>query len=169
MAHQVDVHLTPALDRLANCYQRDIRWQYNIRMNEQLASTNYESKYPNRFKPGNSGNPSGRPKADATIRELARTHTEAALATLVEIIQNKKAPPSARVHAASALLDRGWGKPAMYVESVNVGLTLSDWLSALPAPSGNELVIDITASQPQHELVCEELTKEELDELLGGV
>jgi len=78
------------------------------------------------FKPGFSGNPLGRPKSDATIKELARTQTEAALNTLAEIMQNPKAPPSARVHAASALLDRGWGKPSQYIESMQVGTTLHD-------------------------------------------
>ncbi|MGI0133363.1 MAG: DUF5681 domain-containing protein [Candidatus Micrarchaeaceae archaeon] len=83
------------------------------------------------FKPGVSGNPSGRPKSDASIRELAKQHTHVAISTLVEIMGSKTAPASARVNAASALLDRGWGKPSLHVESVSVNLTLADALEQI--------------------------------------
>jgi hypothetical protein len=62
------------------------------------------------FKPGESGNPSGRPK-DASLRRLARERTAEAIETLVKIMLNEKAASAARVSAATALLDRGWGKP----------------------------------------------------------
>lgn len=80
------------------------------------------------FKPGQSGNPSGRPKSDATIKELAKSHTQEAIETLVEIASNKKASANARVSAATALLDRGWGRPHQYVESVSIGLSYTDFL-----------------------------------------
>src|SRR4051812_27871924 len=99
---------------------------YNYLMNELQPIENERPSHL--FKPGVSGNPSGRPKSDATIRELAREHTETALQTLAEIMQNEKAPHSARVHAACALLDRGWGKPTMHVESLTVGATFEDLL-----------------------------------------
>lgn len=50
-------------------------------------------------------------KASAEIRSLARAHTETAIRTLAGIMRERKAPAAARVAAASALLDRGWGKP----------------------------------------------------------
>jgi hypothetical protein len=59
---------------------------------------------------GVSGNPGGRPKGKV-LGELARAHTEEAIRVLVEVMNNKKASPSARVSAASAILDRGYGKP----------------------------------------------------------
>jgi hypothetical protein len=92
------------------------------------------------FQPGVSGNPSGRPKSDATIRDLARQQTEPAIQTLTDIMDNKKAPYSARVHAACALLDRGWGKPAQYTESVNVGMSFQDYLDNLPPPPSDAVV-----------------------------
>ena len=50
-------------------------------------------------------------KALADIRSLARSHTALAIKTLTSIAAQPKANPSARVSAACALLDRGWGKP----------------------------------------------------------
>jgi hypothetical protein len=51
-------------------------------------------------------------KATADIRSLARAQTALAIRTLTGVCGSKAAPASARVSAASALLDRGWGKPA---------------------------------------------------------
>lgn len=69
-----------------------------------------------RFAPGASGNPTGAGKASMRLRELARTHTETAIATLVAILTDVEAPHSARVAAAEAILNRGWGKPAQPVD-----------------------------------------------------
>jgi hypothetical protein len=42
---------------------------------------------------------------------LARGHTELCIKVLAGIVSQEAIPPGARVSAASALLDRGWGKP----------------------------------------------------------
>jgi hypothetical protein len=68
------------------------------------------------WKPGQSGNPSGRLKVVGEIRALAREHTQVALEALVEIVKNKKAPPAARVAAATHLLDRAYGRPETKIE-----------------------------------------------------
>lgn len=71
------------------------------------------------FVKGQSGNPGGRAKVTVngmTLTEMARAHTEKALKALVEVVSNKGAPESARISAATALLDRGWGRPAQAVE-----------------------------------------------------
>ena len=61
------------------------------------------------WKPGQSGNPGGRPRAVGEVRDLAREQTGTAIDTLAGICQNGRSE-SARVAAAVALLDRGWGR-----------------------------------------------------------
>ena len=50
------------------------------------------------------------PKTPTQIRSLARSHTETAVNVLAGVMNQKDAPASARIAAACALLDRGWGK-----------------------------------------------------------
>lgn len=59
---------------------------------------------------GVSGNPGGRAKEVAHVKELARQFTEEAIRTLAEIMGDLSAPHSARVKASESLLDRAWGK-----------------------------------------------------------
>jgi hypothetical protein len=49
-------------------------------------------------------------KPPCDIRSLAQAHTEDAIKTLAQITNQADASPAARVSAAIALLDRGWGK-----------------------------------------------------------
>jgi len=93
------------------------------------------------FKPGVSGNPGGRPKRPATIearkvvadvKAAARELTSDAMDTLKQVMQDPKAPAAARVSAAIAILDRGWGKPKQTIEG-NTGLTLEQLVLASAA------------------------------------
>ena len=68
------------------------------------------------FAPGTSGNPGGRPKDEARVAELARSHTIEAIDTLVDLMRNGR-DERVRGTAAQALLDRGWGKPKVEVVS----------------------------------------------------
>lgn len=54
-------------------------------------------------------------KTPLEIKSLARAHTVTAIKTLAGIMQQTEAPPAARVQAAQALLDRGWGKAAQII------------------------------------------------------
>lgn len=69
---------------------------------------------PGTFEPGKSGNPGGRPKSEVRLKELAKEHTEDAIATLVKGLRFKG--ERSRIAAAEALLDRGWGKPSQHIE-----------------------------------------------------
>ena len=51
-------------------------------------------------------------KTIVQIESLARVWTETMVNVLSSIAMQKTAPQAARVSAAVALLDRGWGKPA---------------------------------------------------------
>jgi hypothetical protein len=85
------------------------------------------------WNPGISGNPSGRPRRPDTIatrqifinvRAAARALTQEAIDTLAGVMRDGKAPPAARIAAATALLDRGHGRPSQAVE-LNVGCDLA--------------------------------------------
>ena len=72
------------------------------------------------FQPGQSGNPGGRKPKSAEERELeeiAKANSPDALATLIAIHKNPKMPPAARVTAATAIMDRGHGKPTQPIEA----------------------------------------------------
>lgn len=58
------------------------------------------------------------------IRSLARSHTRTAVRVLVGIMRCKDATPAARVSAANAILDRGWGKATQPLESDSGALEL---------------------------------------------
>jgi Family of unknown function (DUF5681) len=83
------------------------------------------------FKKGQSGNPGGRPKIPDEVKEAARAHTEEAITVLVEVMKDTKAPPSARVSAAGAILDRGWGRPQQSVDMKTSQLTHEECLEQL--------------------------------------
>jgi hypothetical protein len=83
---------------------------------------------------GKSGNPGGRPKAVAAVRELARQWTEVAIRTLADVCQHGE-KEAARVAAAEALLNRAWGRPEQAVQ--------------LEGPNGEQIipVIQITVKK----------------------
>jgi hypothetical protein len=55
------------------------------------------------------------------IRSLARSHTRTALNVLVGVMRSKDATAAAKVSAANAILDRGWGKAAQAIETGDGG------------------------------------------------
>jgi DNA-binding transcriptional regulator PaaX len=68
-----------------------------------------------KFSKGQSGNPGGRPKVLADVRELARHHTPAIIAELARLALKAK-NETTRVAAIRELLDRGFGKPRQGLE-----------------------------------------------------
>lgn len=66
--------------------------------------------------PKTGGRSKGIPnKATASVRDVARQYTEEAILTLAEVMRDKEQPAPARVSAANALLDRGYGKPSTVI------------------------------------------------------
>lgn len=85
------------------------------------------------FKPGISGNPGGRPRKPQTIearrivadvKAAARELTQDAIDTLAAVMKDPKTPAAARISAATALLDRGHGRPT---QAVDVAVTTYDY------------------------------------------
>jgi len=63
------------------------------------------------FKPGRSGNPGGRPKQIAGIRELCQQFSIEAIEILMGIVHDPKSKDSDRIRCIEIILDRGYGKP----------------------------------------------------------
>jgi hypothetical protein len=59
----------------------------------------------------------GKARTLVEIRSLARSHTRTAIRVLVGIMRCKDATPAARVSAANAILDRGWGRATQPLEN----------------------------------------------------
>jgi len=69
----------------------------------------------------------------AQIKALARRHTQAAIKVLAAIMNTADGPATARVSAAQALLDRGWGKAAQPVAG-------GGWVEPIPTMSLDQLM-----------------------------
>jgi hypothetical protein len=88
-----------------------------------------------RWAPGRSGNPGGRPGGVAEVRELARTHTAEAIGCLLKEMRDGDTS-HARIAAANALLDRGWGRPTQ----------------PLAGDADNPVVVNITEEERRREV-----------------
>ena len=81
---------------------------------------------------GQSSNPGGRPRILEAVRDIARASTTLAIEKLRTIAADTDAPHAARVSAATALLDRAWGKPAQQLSAdINAAQTVTinlDWI-----------------------------------------
>ena len=51
------------------------------------------------------------------VRSLARSHTRTAINALLGVLRSKDATHAARVSAATAILDRGWGRPVQALQN----------------------------------------------------
>jgi hypothetical protein len=60
-------------------------------------------------------------KTVTEIRSLARSYTRTALHVLVGVMRSRDATAAAKVSAANAILDRGWGKATQPVGNSDDG------------------------------------------------
>src|SRR5262245_38584282 len=68
-----------------------------------------------KFQKGVSGNPGGRPKLPADIREAFKARAPEALEVLIRCLQSDD--ERIAMMAAQAILDRGYGKPTQSIEA----------------------------------------------------
>lgn len=103
------------------------------------------AKYPSPNMPGKK-NP-----ASFQLQELAREHTETALETILEIMNDCEEEGSTRLEAAKQILDRGWGKAAMKLETkstvVNVHEVLKQMAGQLKEPPKLAEIVDVTSQE----------------------
>jgi len=87
----------------------------------------------------------------------------------VQVAASKKAPESSRVAAASALLDRGWGKPKQEVEiNQEVSISLADSLAKI-AQLEHRQILDITPIDDDGALSMQDSDSSDKGEELQGV
>lgn len=68
------------------------------------------------FKPGKSGNPGGRPKMPAELKEACKALTPDCINVLASIVNNPKSRDGDRIKAAEVIMDRGYGKAIQSVD-----------------------------------------------------
>ena len=82
------------------------------------------------------GRSAGTPnKSTGSLREVAQKYTADALQTLVDVMQDEAQPAAARTSAATAILDRGNGRPVAGNDAAEriIGQFLSYEISAIKA------------------------------------
>jgi hypothetical protein len=67
------------------------------------------------FKPGQSGNPGGKPAGFLEVTRLAREQGPASIAKLAELRDDPDTPPQVAAFCCEKLLDRGYGKAVVSV------------------------------------------------------
>ena len=96
------------------------------------------------LRPARKGEPSrnirGRPKKDYDIAAMAQAHAQLAIDTLVAVMKDPGASASARVSAASEVLDRGVGRAPQSLavaHEATFSAELEDFIQSLSAGRHN--------------------------------
>ena len=97
-------------------------------MSETVADTTVSSaaQYPNLtpWKPGQSGNPNGRPKKNREAEAVALSNSQKAMKKLVTLIDSED--EKVALAAAQAIIDRAMGKPKQSLDIAKSPHTLDE-------------------------------------------
>jgi len=98
---------------------------------------------------GRSPNAGGVSQEKRELIDLARERSPAALDKIFAIMNDETVPPAVQLAAAGMILDRGYGKPKMSIETGDRGRTLEQLLEAVyEARRAEAETIDASASEP---------------------
>ena len=96
------------------------------------------------FKPGQSGNPKGRPKKDKQLADKIQEKTDQLVNQLFQLATSEETQDSVKIQAINTLLDRGFGKAPQTLD-VNQRHSLSDELEQhIRQLNGLPPTIDVT-------------------------
>ncbi len=113
-----------------------------------------KEKYPNRFKPGQSGNPGGRPKKTAAeLKAVAKLKklTPEAVEVVIGILKNEKASFYARLQAAEIIFNRAMGRPETYLRVDQAEQSVEASVARLQALFDSPDEEEAAAAVPQEE------------------
>jgi hypothetical protein len=105
------------------------------------------------FKPGQSGNPGGRPKSLANrVRELVGDDGEQLARFMLDILNDEAVPRKERIDAATWLADRGWGRPTTTIateaaEPVSTTVIVESIASQAPRAQLEKAEPDVTDAE----------------------
>jgi len=102
------------------------------------------------WKKGQSGNPGGRPKVAAEVKELARQHGVEAIETLIRLMHSKN--EAVAIRAAEALLARRSGNPAQESDVENER-PLQIIITDAPSPSTPAASVASERKKPSPEVI----------------
>ncbi len=126
-----------------------------------MLDTQTKDTYPSRrhkWKPGQSGNPTGLSRRHNDIEALAREHGPEAIETVAAIMRDVTSNPSVRLAAATALLDRGFGRPKQTVDAtVNINLA-EEHLAALNALTDAATAVVAVVARDQDQTLMLDVT-----------
>ena len=78
------------------------------------------------WRAGQSGNPQGRPPAPVDIAAMAREHGPKCISVVAKLLEDPDA--KIRLAAATALLDRGYGRPAQAVTAADDATSITFYI-----------------------------------------
>lgn len=107
------------------------------------------------FVKGKSGNPTGRPKSDIQLRDMARKWTSEIMNVFYEIATDKSEKGTTRVAAGNALMDRGYGRPAQSLQIKGGGP------GGLPLGLNVAFIENVNMQLPEKPVVVIEAKKED--------